>query len=172
MTDVHEIDSATGDESATPRRRRRATGTATTATRRRRLRGSDLVESLRESVEQLIRENRSLKRQLAKATAGGASSAAPAAARTLRSLQRQVAQAAHDHPERLAVGVGELERAGQPLQALRRRDKVAGQVRHAGGLQVAVGEVADRLPRPVGDQLQDLEGWTGEALLELVDERA
>src|SRR5947208_14154862 len=93
MTDVHEIDSATGDESATPRRRRRATGTATTATRRRRLRGADLIESLRESVEQLIKENRSLKRQLAKATAGGGSSSAPGAERTLRSIQRKVLRA-------------------------------------------------------------------------------
>src|SRR5262249_1901230 len=65
----------------------------TTTTRRRRLRGADLVESLRESVEQLIKENRSLKRQLAKATAAGGSSAAPGAERTLRSIQRKVLRA-------------------------------------------------------------------------------
>src|SRR5215831_19400153 len=96
MTDVQEIDSPTSEETATPRRRRRPRGTATagtTATRRRRLSGSDLVESLRESVEQLIRENRSLKRQLAKATAGGGSSSAPGAERTLRSIQRKVLRA-------------------------------------------------------------------------------
>src|SRR6266545_917067 len=96
MTDVQEIDSPTSEETATPRRRRRPRGAAsagTTTTRRRRLRGADLVESLRESVEQLIRENRSLKRQLAKATASGGSSAAPGAERTLRSIQRKVLRA-------------------------------------------------------------------------------
>jgi hypothetical protein len=96
MTDVQEIDSPTSEETATPRRRRRPRSAATagtTTTRRRRLSGSDLVESLRESVEQLIKENRSLKRQLAKATAGGGSSSAPGAERTLRSIQRKVLRA-------------------------------------------------------------------------------
>jgi hypothetical protein len=96
MTDVHEIDSPAGDETATPRRRRRPRSAATTGAttaRRRRLSGTDLVESLRESVELLIKENRSLKRQLAKATAAGGSSTAPAAERTLRSIQRKVLRA-------------------------------------------------------------------------------
>lgn len=96
MTDVQDIDSATSEETATPRRRRRtraSSAASTTATRRPRLRGADLVESLRESVEQLIRENRSLKRQLARATAAGGSSAAPGAERTLRSIQRKVLRA-------------------------------------------------------------------------------
>jgi hypothetical protein len=96
MTDVHEIDSPTSEETATPRRRRRprtAATAGTTTTRRQRLSGNDLVESLRESVEQLIKENRSLKRQLAKATASGGSSSAPAAERTLRSIQRKVLRA-------------------------------------------------------------------------------
>src|ERR1700716_4346160 len=95
MTDVQEIDSPS-EETATPRRRRRPRSAATagtTTTRRRRLSGSDLAESLRESVEQLIRENRSLKRQLARATAGGGSSSAPGAERTLRSIQRKVLRA-------------------------------------------------------------------------------
>src|SRR5262245_7015456 len=96
MADVHEIDSPASDETATPRRRRRArtaAASATTATRQRRLRGAELIESLRESVEQLIKENRTLKRQLAKAMAGGGSSAAPSAERTLRSIQRKVLRA-------------------------------------------------------------------------------
>ena len=96
MTDVQEIDSPAIEETATPRRRRRprsAASAGTTATRRRRLSGSDLIESLRESVEQLIKENRSLKRQLARAMAGGGSSSAPAAERTLRSIQRKVLRA-------------------------------------------------------------------------------
>jgi hypothetical protein len=96
MTDVQELESPTSDETATPRRRRRtrtAATSGTTTTRSRRLRGTDLVESLRESVELLIKENRSLKRQLARAMAGGGSSAAPAAERTLRSIQRKVLRA-------------------------------------------------------------------------------
>ena len=96
MTDVQEIESSTSEESAFPRRRRRSRtsgSSTTTAARRARLRGDDLVESLRESVEQLIRENRSLKRQLAKAMASGGSSAAPGAERTLRSIQRKVLRA-------------------------------------------------------------------------------
>lgn len=111
MTDVQVIDSPTRAETATPRRRRRtraegnapaaptrrrtrAEGSAPAApTRRRpRLRGPELIESLRESVEQLLRENRTLKRQLKKAMAGGAS-AAPGAETTLRSIQRKVARA-------------------------------------------------------------------------------
>ncbi|HSR24356.1 MAG TPA: hypothetical protein VLW53_12450 [Candidatus Eisenbacteria bacterium] len=44
-------------------------------------------------MEQLIRENRSLKRQLARATAAGGASAAPGAERTLRSIQRKVLRA-------------------------------------------------------------------------------
>jgi hypothetical protein len=96
MTDVQEIDSPISEETATPRRRRRTRGATTAGTttgRRRRLGGSDLVESLRESVEQLIKENRTLKRQLAKATAGGGTSAASGAERTLRSIQRKVLRA-------------------------------------------------------------------------------
>lgn len=95
MTDV-QIDSAASEGTATSRRRRRtrgAAGAATTTTRRRRLRGADLIDSLRESVEQLIKENRSLKRQLAKVTAGAGSSAVPGAERTLRSIQRKVMRA-------------------------------------------------------------------------------
>jgi hypothetical protein len=95
MTDVQQIESPTSEESASPRRRRRAraTGSTTSTTRRARLRGNDLVESLRESVEQLIKENRSLKRQLSRAMAGGGSSSAPGAERTLRSIQRKVMRA-------------------------------------------------------------------------------
>jgi hypothetical protein len=92
MTDV-QVESITNEEAATPRRRRRTTAAGTTTTGRRRLRGADLIESLRESVEQLIKENRALKRQLAKAIAGGGTSAAPGVERTLRSIQRRVLRA-------------------------------------------------------------------------------
>lgn len=96
MTDVQQIERPTSAEAATPRRRRRTRAegarTATVTRRRPRLKGPELIESLRESVEQLLRENRSLKRQLKKAEAGGTSSA-PGAEKTLRSIQRKVALA-------------------------------------------------------------------------------
>ncbi|HXM55011.1 MAG TPA: hypothetical protein VOB72_06445 [Candidatus Dormibacteraeota bacterium] len=60
--------------------------------------GAELVDTLNEMVSQLIKENRSLKRQLAKLTAGGASSANGAAERTLRSLQRKVQRAVSAAP--------------------------------------------------------------------------
>lgn len=96
MTDAR-IENPAGGDAAAPRRPRRpraATTAGTATTRRRSLRGADLIESLRESVEQLIKENRLLKRQLAKATAGGGTSVMPGAAeRTLRSIQRKVLRA-------------------------------------------------------------------------------
>jgi hypothetical protein len=95
MTDVPIEKPASGGAAGPrrPRRPRAATTAGTTTTRRRSLRGADLIESLRESVEQLIKENRLLKRQLAKATAGGGTSAMPDAERTLRSIQRKVMRA-------------------------------------------------------------------------------
>jgi cell division septum initiation protein DivIVA len=75
------------DGAAASRRR----GARTVSTRRR-LAGADLVNTLDEMVTQLINENRSLKRQLAKLEAGGPSVGA-SAERTLRSLQRKVQQA-------------------------------------------------------------------------------
>ena len=96
MTDVQQIERPTSAEAATPRRRRRTraegAGTATATRRRPRLKGPELIEGLRESVEQLLSENRSLKRQLKEAEAGGTSSA-PDAEKTLRSIQRKVARA-------------------------------------------------------------------------------
>jgi hypothetical protein len=129
MTDVQEIDSPTSEETATPRRRRRprnAATTGTTTTRRRRLTGSDLIESLRESVEQLIKENRSLKRQLAKATAGGGSSSAPGAERTLRSIQRKVLRAVSgDGTSRRRTRATSTSRATPSTNGRRRRRTAA-----------------------------------------------
>lgn len=92
------------EESApAPRRRGRPAGSATgtrsaSTTRRRRIGGAELVETLNEMVTQLIKENRSLKRQLAKLTAGGASTVNGAADRTLRALQRKVQRAVSAAP--------------------------------------------------------------------------
>jgi cell division septum initiation protein DivIVA len=60
--------------------------------------GAELVDTLNEMVSQLIKENRSLKRQLAKLSSGGATSANGAAERTLRSLQRKVQRAVASTP--------------------------------------------------------------------------
>lgn len=49
-------------------------------------------------VSQLIKENRSLKRQLAKLTAGGSTTANGSAERTLRTLQRKVQRAVSATP--------------------------------------------------------------------------
>ena len=88
-----------------PRRRGRPPGStnrAPSTTRRRRIGGAELVDTLNEMVGQLIKENRSLKRQLAKLT-GAAPATDGTAERTLRSLHRKV------------------ERAVSPVQSTRRR---------------------------------------------------
>jgi hypothetical protein len=92
------------EESApAPRRRGRPAGSATgtrsaTTTRRRRIGGAELVETLNEMVTQLIKENRSLKRQLAKLAAGGTTSANGTADRMLRALQRKIQRAVSATP--------------------------------------------------------------------------
>jgi len=55
--------------------------------------GAELVETLNEMVSQLIKENRSLKRQIAKLTAGGTNPANGSTERMLRTLQRKVQRA-------------------------------------------------------------------------------
>jgi hypothetical protein len=86
------------DSAPAPRRRGRpassAAGTrSASTTRRRRIGGAELVDTLNEMVSQLIKENRSLKRQLARLSAGGSTSTNGSAERTLRSLQRKVQRA-------------------------------------------------------------------------------
>ena len=91
------------ESSPAPRRRGRPAGGANSArsastTRRRRIGGAELVETLNEMVSQLIKENRSLKRQLARLTAGGLDAANGATDRTLRALQRKVQRAVSATP--------------------------------------------------------------------------
>ena len=90
------------DSAPAPRRRGRPAGGAatsrSTSTPRRRLAGAELVETLDQMVSQLIKENRSLKRQLAKLSAGGTTTVNGAAERTLRSLQRKVQRAVAPDP--------------------------------------------------------------------------
>ena len=88
----------TEEQPAPPRRRRgrppgSGTGTRSTGTRRRRLQGPELVESLNQMVNDLIKENRRLKRQLDKLVVKGGSSDAGSVERSLRSLQRRVQRA-------------------------------------------------------------------------------
>src|SRR6266542_3184234 len=86
----------TEEESApAPRRRGRPAGSAqrTTPPRRRRVGGAELVETLNEMVSQLIKENRQLKRQLAKVMGRSPESDNGATEKTLRSLHRKVMRA-------------------------------------------------------------------------------
>jgi hypothetical protein len=94
----------TEEQVAAPRRRRgrppgsgtgsRSSGGArgTAGTRRRRLKGPELVDSLNQMVSDLIKENRRLKRQLAKAE-GQSSGSGGDVVKELRSLQRKVQRA-------------------------------------------------------------------------------
>jgi hypothetical protein len=91
------------DSAPAPRRSGRpggnASGTRSAPTsRRKRIGGAELVETLNEMVTQLIKENRSLKRQLARLTAGGMETANGATDRTLRALQRKVQRAVAPTP--------------------------------------------------------------------------
>ena len=83
---------------ATTTRPRRSRSTATTAgtgrARRPRLSGDDLVAQLTAMVDQLIAENRELKRAIAKAeNAQGAAGGLGPATKVLSGLQRRVSQA-------------------------------------------------------------------------------
>ncbi len=88
------------EESSTPAPKRRgrrpgsSTGTRSTpATRRRRQGGAELVENLNEMVNQLIKENRKLKRQLDKLGSKGTAAAGGTVEKGLRSIQRRVQRA-------------------------------------------------------------------------------
>lgn len=82
---------------AAPRRRRgrppksAAAGAEAPRRRRRRLSGDELVQELNAMVDQLIRENRQLKRQIDKLQRGTAGGGA-AGVRVLRSLQRRLSR--------------------------------------------------------------------------------
>jgi hypothetical protein len=77
-----------------PKRRytRRTTTTATT-TRRRRASGSELVDNLNSMVNELIKENRKLRRQIDKLSAGASGTAAGVVEKGLRSIQRRLQRA-------------------------------------------------------------------------------
>jgi cell division septum initiation protein DivIVA len=61
--------------------------------RRRRIGGHELVEQLNAVVEQLIKENRKLKRQVEKLTARGTRAASGTVDRSLRAIQKRAQKA-------------------------------------------------------------------------------
>jgi hypothetical protein len=114
------------EEQAAPARRRRGrpkgsgtasrgTGARSTGTRRRRLQGPELVESLNQMVNDLIKENRRLKRLLDKLVVKGGPSDAGSVERSLRSLQRRVQRAVTPAP------MSRRRRSATPATAPRRR---------------------------------------------------
>ena len=110
----------TEEQTAPPRRRRgrppgSSTGTRSTATRRRRLQGPELVESLNQMVNDLIKENRRLKRQLDRLVLKGGSGDASSVERSLRSLQRRVQRAV------APVATARRPRTATPATGTRRR---------------------------------------------------
>jgi transcription elongation GreA/GreB family factor len=79
---------------ATPRRRGRQAGSAVpTAGRGRRAGGGELVDVLNQTVSELIKENRQLKRQLDKLESAPRASANGTVERTLRTIQRKLERA-------------------------------------------------------------------------------
>ena len=114
----------TEEQTAPPRRRRgrppgSGTGTRSTGTRRRRLQGPELVESLNQMVNDLIKENRRLKRQLDRLAVKGGTSDASSVERSLRSLQRRVQRAV------APVAPTQRRRTASPATTTQRRRRKA-----------------------------------------------
>jgi hypothetical protein len=108
------------EQTAAPRRRRgrppgSGAGARGTGTRRRRLQGTELVESLNQMVNDLIKENRRLKRQLDRLVVKGGPSDSGSVERSLRSLQRRVQRAVAPAP------TARRRRSATPAAAPRRR---------------------------------------------------
>jgi hypothetical protein len=85
-----------------PRRRgRRPSGTTGTRTARRQQPGGpELVESLNQMIDQLIKENRELKRQIDRIATQGTTIATGSVERTLRGIQRRLERATVPTPRR------------------------------------------------------------------------
>lgn len=86
-------------ETPQPRRRGRPPGSTNgsgTRSRRKRTAGSELVENLNAAIDQLIKENRKLKRQVEKLSVAGTTAAGGAVERGLRTIQRRLQRAMAD----------------------------------------------------------------------------
>jgi hypothetical protein len=119
---------------ATPNRRRQTRGATTTSRRRRRHRQSsdDVVTSLTGMVDQLIAENRQLKRDLARAERAAGAPGLGQAAKTLSGIQRRISRALTAVPasrlRRTAGAAGTprpRRRVTDPEVLQRRRDALA-----------------------------------------------
>src|SRR5215469_14889558 len=82
-----------GSAPAARARGREVTGGQHVGSARRRLTGQELVDTLTELVDQVIEENRLLRRQVTRLTGGAPAESAVASLRTLRSLYRKVERA-------------------------------------------------------------------------------
>ncbi|HSR24839.1 MAG TPA: hypothetical protein VLW53_14895, partial [Candidatus Eisenbacteria bacterium] len=92
---ANETAEATSTPSRRTRRRAQSSAASTPAARGRRprLSGDALVTSLAEMVDRLIKENRELKRALARAEAAGGGAALGQSVKTLSGLQRRLNRA-------------------------------------------------------------------------------
>jgi hypothetical protein len=98
-----------------PRRgRRRTAGTVSRSTRRRGAPGPELVGNLDQMIDQLIKENRTLKRQVDRMASKGTAVASGSIERTLRAIQRRLQRAVGGGPTRrrraAATGAGRRRR--------------------------------------------------------------
>jgi hypothetical protein len=121
---------------ATPNRRRQTRGAQTTTTSRRRRRPrqgtDDVVTSLTAMVDQLIAENRQLKRDLARAERVAGVSGLGQAAKTLSGIQRRISRALTTAPASRPRRAGAAAAARRPRRRVtdpevlqRRRDALA-----------------------------------------------
>lgn len=96
------------------RRGRRASGTAATRSSRQAPSGGpELVESLNQMIDQLIKENKELKRQIDRIATQGTAVASGSIERTLRGIQRRLERATVPPPtrrRRAAAGTGTRRR--------------------------------------------------------------
>ena len=120
MATTSNQDSAPDASAAPSRRSRRSDGTARGASRSRRPRvsGDDLVNNLAEMVDQLVKENRELKRAIARAERTPGGGGLGQSTRVLSALQRRVSRA-------LSAETGRgRRRAAEPAAPARPRRKV------------------------------------------------
>ncbi len=96
MATTSNTDSAPDATAAAPSRRSRRSDSATRGaarTRRPRVTGDDLVTNLAEMVDQLVKENRELKRAIARAEKAQGGAGLGQSTRVLTALQRRVSRA-------------------------------------------------------------------------------
>jgi hypothetical protein len=145
------------DAAPAPSRRRTRSrpsdGTSGRRSRQPKLAGDALVASLADMVDQLIKENRELKRALARAESGGGASALGQSAKILAGLQRRVYRSltADASPRQRRAGVSEAAASPRPRrkvtdpEVLERRRQALAKARaaRAAKRQAVAGEQAN-----------------------------